>query len=156
MSRKRSRGRKAMPQAERPLSEAAALVLGCCEDRSSLPILLDWLEERLGLGAMAWLFRQPGLAEVPEGWAGHCRAGDLTPLAVDVLLWVTWFSLPLAPGAADPTPGLALTLYAHPEGRPESWARFTHLLVLGPGMDRRAETARAELQAFSERQRGGR
>jgi hypothetical protein len=144
-----------MPHSERLLSESAALIRGCCEDRSSLPVLLDWLEERLGLAATAWLFRQPGLAEVPEGWAGHCTGGDLTPLAADAFLWLSWYSLPLAPGPAAPTPGLALTLYAHPKGRPKAWAKFTHLLVLGPGMDRRAEAARAELQAFSERQQGG-
>src|SRR5262249_32983044 len=69
--------------------------------------LLDWLEERLGLAATAWLLRPPGLAEGPEGGAGHCTGGGLTPLAAAALLWPSWYLLPLAPGPAAPTPGLA-------------------------------------------------
>ena len=63
MSSTRKSRRKSKPL-KRPMSDLAALILSCGEDRSVLLVLADWLEEKLGLEATAALLRQPRLQVV--------------------------------------------------------------------------------------------
>jgi hypothetical protein len=138
-------------KATRP-SELAAMVAGCQTDSSSLPVLADWLDERLGLPHTAGLLRLPALQQVPQGVTAGCRQFSYFPLAPDAFVWLADVR-PLLEG--DDTPGVILGLYAHPQGRPGAWARLARLLAFQGETDPRVEAARAELNALAERAAAG-
>jgi hypothetical protein len=149
----RRRRPAARRQEGKPLSQVACLIVASKTDRPTLPVVADWLEEKLGLTATAFLLRQPGLPEVPEEWDVLPSGLDWAPLAPDAFAWLVGLQFALAPTQFDRTPGVVVGLYAHPHDRPDVWAKVAQVLVLGPGMDARAEEAGKELPAFAQQQR---
>jgi hypothetical protein len=107
----------------------------------------------LGLTATAFLLRQPGLPELPEEWDVLPSGLGWALLAPDPFAWLVGLQLALAPKQFDRTPGVVVGLYACPHDRPDVWAKVARVLVLGPGMEARAEEAGKELQAFAQQQR---
>src|SRR4051812_31829511 len=97
--------RRAIRSGAQQPSELAALLFGCREDAASLPVLADWLEEKLGLAATGSLLRQPGLETHPlEQLASPSRC-DTFALAADVTLWLIEGSFTLAANSYDESPG---------------------------------------------------
>jgi hypothetical protein len=139
--------------------------MGCKDDRKSLPILADFLDEKFNLPATAEMFRAPDLQKVPgevdpAGELHYCR------LERDVFLWLLLTSYN-PPRKWDPKPGVVVGLYAHPEGLRERWAKIAGLLPLKesdqpdpehpwrkvPEPEPRFEQALEELSAFTSRPR---
>jgi hypothetical protein len=79
-----SRRRRPRRLASGALSAMAAMILGCKDDRASLPILADWLEEKLGLAA---LLRSPNVAPVAAEPRDSAEFAYY-PLAEDAFLWL--------------------------------------------------------------------
>jgi hypothetical protein len=80
----------------------------------TLPVLADWLEERLGLAATAGLLRLPDPHDPPEDGDVRCHEFDYFPLGPDAFGWLVRAQLRLDPQTLDETPRLVLGLYAHP------------------------------------------
>jgi hypothetical protein len=77
----RRRRPAARRQEGKPLSQVACLIVASKTDRSTLPVVADWLEEKLGLTATAFLLRQPGLPEVSPPRAGGAVVTTSRPSA---------------------------------------------------------------------------
>jgi hypothetical protein len=156
-------GKKHKGRAE-ALSEVAAMVLGCRERRENLPILADWLEERLGLAATAALLRSPDLEPLP-GALSECLELDYFPLGPDVFLWLAQGHLVRDSYGFDRQACVVVGLYAHPEERPGDWAKVVSMVALEEESQRDpqrpwarlvkkhplVEEARKELAAFGGR-----
>jgi hypothetical protein len=144
-----------------PVSELASLVMGCKQDAQTLPILADFLEENLHLGALATLLRAPDYA-VLKNQITSPSGFTYRRLARDVFVWVVDARYPEKRNWKG-TPCLVLGLYAHPEGTRARWAKVTGMIPLEdsetphpehswlklPKKDSRIEEARTELQAFT-------
>jgi hypothetical protein len=106
-----------------PASELARLIAGLKDNRAGLPILADFLEEKLGLTNTAALFRAPELQTLPHDFA----TGDLHyyPLADDVFLWFTDCRCRQEPGQPEKKPLTLIGLYAHPLGQSDAWVQIT-------------------------------
>src|SRR4051794_23725518 len=113
MARRRATRCGSLPLVGRP-SELAALVFGCREDAESLPVLADWLEERLGLAATGTLLRQPGLGTHPLEQLTSPSGCDTFALGPDVTLWIIEASFGFALHPYDEKSMALVGLYAHP------------------------------------------
>lgn len=145
-----------------PASELAAMVRGCKEQWSNVPILADWLEERLGLSATASLLRSPDLQPL----AAELHYSDdfhYFPLAADVFVWLAGGHYWTDQIGFESKRGMVFGLYAHPEGRPGTWTKVVGIISLekdregdpqrpwerGVKKHPRVEDARNELVAFA-------
>jgi hypothetical protein len=128
-------------------SELAALIPGCGDDRAALPVLADWLDERLGLTATAALLRQPARPTPPE----EACYSDLETfaLAEDVSTWLVRVCADPVLAGGTTRPGTLLGLYVHPAGWPEGWARLSRFV---PRTRCGVVAARKELRAFTHSQ----
>jgi hypothetical protein len=109
------------------VSELAAMVRGIKDAPDGLPILGDFLEERLGLRETAALLRSPDLKPMPkEGHSGS--AFVYYPLAEDVFLWLAAARFQSGAKAYQTRPGTIVGLYAHPQGQPSLWAKITRMV----------------------------
>ena len=143
-------------------SELAAMILGCKEPWENLPILADWLEERLNLSAMACLLRSPDLQPLAKELCS-CEEFDYFALGSDVFIWLARGHFLMDQVGFDRRPCMVVGLYAHPQGKPDNWAKIVGMVALEeeteadpqrPG-DRlvkkhpRIEEARGELDTFA-------
>jgi hypothetical protein len=145
-----------------PVSELAAMILGCKEQWGNLPILADWLEERLNLSAMACLLRSPDLQPLAKELYS-CEEFDYFALGLDVFIWLAKGHFLMDQVGFDRRPCMVVGLYAHPQDKPGNWAKIVGMITLEeeteadpqrPG-DRlvkkhpRVEEARRELATFA-------
>jgi hypothetical protein len=109
-------------------SELAALVRGIKDAPGGLPVLADFLEEKLGLGPTAALLRLAELEKLPKK---EFRTHNFCffPLTDDVFLWVTQGRLTVNPRTFEAKPCTVVGLYAHPQGQPSAWCKVTRMLV---------------------------
>jgi hypothetical protein len=108
-------------------SELAAMVRGIMDAPDGLPILGDFLEEKLGLRETAALFRSAGLKALPE--KGHSASTfAYYPLAEDVFLWLAAGRFQSGAKAYQTQPCTIVGLYAHPQGEPSLWAKITRMV----------------------------
>jgi hypothetical protein len=110
------------------MSELASIVLSVAGDRSGLPILADFLEEKLGLGHTAALFRLPDLGPPPKGTHQHSQF-CWYPLAADVSISFAAGRHSHGKTSARSRPHTIVCLYAHPPGDARRWARISSALV---------------------------
>ena len=110
------------------MSDLAALILSCGENRSVLLVLADWLEEKLGLEATAALLRQPKLQAVT---AEPTVLGEFAyfPLGEDALVWLVGVRIESDADERTWQAGTLLGLYAHPRDWPEKWLMIPSVLV---------------------------
>lgn len=165
MAKKKTPGRRRSRVAKAaPLSPLAAMIAGCKGQPGNLPVLADWLEEKLGLAAVAALVRSPDL-EPLETELLNCEQFDCFPLGPDAFLWLAQGHYRVDKVGYDHRPCVVVGLYAHPEGRPSDWTKVSIFLPLKASKERhpdrpwqtvveqdpRVEAARTELAAFAAR-----
>jgi hypothetical protein len=165
MAKKKAPAKKGpKPAAAVPLTPVAAMIAGCKGQLGNLPVLADWLEERLDLPATAALLRAPNLQPLSRELSS-CEGFEFFPLGPDAFLWLAQGHYRADKVGFDHRPCVVVGLYAHPEGRPADWTRISSMVPLKVGKKRdpdrpwlqvvkedpRVEAARTELAACAGR-----